>query len=108
MLRHFTSVAAQSARTTTIGTEWETYAESKQITYRVALSRDGPEETKRTYVQDLILQDKDSFWDLLNDQRGTLIISGSSNKMPAAVRGSHFEHRRRLREDAERGRPEVC
>ncbi|KAI6029927.1 riboflavin synthase domain-like protein [Pisolithus microcarpus] len=68
------------------GTEWETYAESKRITYRVAFSRDGPEGTKRTYVQDLILKDKDSVWDLLNDQRGTLIISGSSNKMPAAVR----------------------
>ncbi|KIK11297.1 hypothetical protein PISMIDRAFT_122941 [Pisolithus microcarpus 441] len=68
------------------GAEWETYAESKRITYRVAFSRDGPEGTKRTYVQDLILKDKDSVWDLLNDQRGTLIISGSSNKMPAAVR----------------------
>lgn len=70
------------------GTEWETYAESKQITYRVAYSRDGPEGAKRTYVQDLILKDKDSVWDLLGDQRGTLIISGSSNKMPAAVRGA--------------------
>ncbi|KAI5980915.1 riboflavin synthase domain-like protein [Pisolithus albus] len=67
-------------------TEWETYAESKRITYRVAFSRDGPEGMKRTYVQDLILKDKDSIWNLLNDQRGTLIISGSSNKMPAAVR----------------------
>ncbi|KAI6009750.1 riboflavin synthase domain-like protein [Pisolithus microcarpus] len=68
------------------GTEWETYAESKWITYRVAFSRDGPKGAKRTYVQDLILKDKDSVWDLLNDQRGTLIISGLSNKMPAAVR----------------------
>ncbi|KAI5984237.1 riboflavin synthase domain-like protein [Pisolithus marmoratus] len=70
------------------GTEWEAYAERKQITYRVAFSRDGLEGTKRTYVQDLLQKDKDSVWDILGNQRGTLIISGSSNKMPAAVRGA--------------------
>ncbi|KAI6137645.1 riboflavin synthase domain-like protein [Pisolithus tinctorius] len=70
------------------GTEWETYAKNKQIKYRVAFSRDGPEGAKRTYVQDLMLEDKDTVWNLLSHQRGTLIISGSSNKMPAAVRGA--------------------
>jgi len=68
------------------GTEWEAYAKAGNITYRVAFSRDGPEGTRRTYVQDLLRLDKKVVWELLGVQRGTLIISGSSNKMPAAVR----------------------
>ncbi|KAI9463486.1 riboflavin synthase domain-like protein [Boletus coccyginus] len=68
------------------GAEWEAYARSGKITYRVAFSRDGPEGTKRTYVQDLLRLDKENVWELLGVRRGTLIISGSSNKMPAAVR----------------------
>ncbi|KIK23483.1 hypothetical protein PISMIDRAFT_100360, partial [Pisolithus microcarpus 441] len=86
------------------GTEWETYAESKWITYRVAFSQDSPEGTNRTYVQDLILKDRDCVWDLLNGQRGTLIISRSSNKMPAAVRRAISniaeDCRKMLKEDA--------
>ncbi|KAF9231055.1 hypothetical protein BU15DRAFT_90988 [Melanogaster broomeanus] len=66
--------------------EWREYADAGKITYRVAFSRDGPEGVKRTYVQDLLRQDKESVWELLGKQQGTLIISGSSNKMPAAVR----------------------
>lgn len=68
------------------GAEWKMYSDNEQITYRVAFSRDGPEGSKRTYVQDLLKQDKERVWDLLGEQQGTLIISGSSNKMPAAVR----------------------
>ncbi|KAH7888220.1 hypothetical protein F5I97DRAFT_1806465 [Phlebopus sp. FC_14] len=68
------------------GTEWEAYAQDGKITYRVAFSRDGPEGVKRTYVQDLMIRDKEIIWKLLDEERGTLIISGSSNKMPAAVR----------------------
>lgn len=58
------------------GAELEAYAEAGKITYRVAFSRDGPEATRRTYVQDLLRQDKESVWELLGVQRGTLIISG--------------------------------
>jgi len=68
------------------GAEWEAYAEAGKIAYQVAFSRDGPEGTKRTYVQDLLRVDKESVWQLLGVQRGMLIISGSSNKMPVAVR----------------------
>ncbi|KAF8441065.1 riboflavin synthase domain-like protein [Boletus edulis BED1] len=68
------------------GAEWEACASAGKMTYRVAFSRDGPEGTKRTYVQDLLRLDKQRVWELLGVQRGTLIISGSSNKMPAAVR----------------------
>ena len=56
--------------------EWKAYSENGQITYRVAFSRDGPEGTKRTYVQDLLKKDKESVWNLLGEQQGTLIISG--------------------------------
>ena len=55
--------------------EWKAYSENGQITYRVAFSRDGPEGMKRTYVQDL-LKDKESVWNILGEQQGTLIISG--------------------------------
>ncbi|KAH0834168.1 hypothetical protein J3R83DRAFT_11474 [Lanmaoa asiatica] len=58
------------------GAEWEAYAKAGKITYHVAFSRDGPEGTKKTYVQDLLRQDKDRVWELLGVQRGTLIISG--------------------------------
>ena len=58
------------------GAEWEAYAGAGKIVYRVAFSRDGPEGTRRTYVQDLLRLDKESVWKLLGVQRGTLIISG--------------------------------
>ena len=58
------------------GAEWEAYARAGKITYRVAFSRDGPNGTKRTYVQDLLRMDKESVWELLGVRRGTLIISG--------------------------------
>jgi len=58
------------------GAEWKMYSENGQITYRVAFSRDGPEGTKRTYVQDLLKQDKERVWNLLGKEQGTLIISG--------------------------------
>ncbi|KAJ8591222.1 riboflavin synthase domain-like protein, partial [Rhizopogon salebrosus TDB-379] len=66
--------------------EWEAYAEEQSLRYRVACSRDGPEGSRRTYVQDLMEKDAQDIWKMLGQQRGILIISGSSNKMPAAVR----------------------
>ncbi|PPQ97555.1 hypothetical protein CVT26_002340 [Gymnopilus dilepis] len=68
------------------GSEWQAYAEKQQLRYRVALSRDGPEGEKRTYVQDLIRQDSEEVWRLVGDHKGWVLISGSSNKMPAAVK----------------------
>ncbi|KAG1797022.1 riboflavin synthase domain-like protein [Suillus plorans] len=66
--------------------EWESHAEERKLRYRVACSRDGPEGVKRTYVQDLMKEDAQYIWTMLRQQRGILIISGSSNKMPTAVR----------------------
>ncbi|KAH7924413.1 riboflavin synthase domain-like protein [Leucogyrophana mollusca] len=68
--------------------EWASYAKQGKLTYRVAHSRDGPEGIKRTYVQDLLQQDAKEVWRLLGEMQGWLIISGSSNKMPAAVRAA--------------------
>ncbi|KAG1894003.1 riboflavin synthase domain-like protein [Suillus fuscotomentosus] len=67
-------------------TEWESHAKERKLRYRVACSRDGPEGVKRTYVQDLMKEDAQYIWTMLGQQRGILIISGSSNKMPTAVR----------------------
>ncbi|KAK0196899.1 riboflavin synthase domain-like protein [Armillaria mellea] len=67
------------------GQEWKAYAKENKLVYRVAYSRDGPEGVKRTYVQDLIEADGERVWELIS-QGAWVYISGSSNKMPAAVR----------------------
>ncbi|GBE87307.1 NADPH-dependent diflavin oxidoreductase 1 [Sparassis crispa] len=67
--------------------ELEAHAQQGELTYRVACSRDGPPGVARTYVQDLIREDALRVWGLL--VRGAWVyISGSSNKMPAGVRGA--------------------
>ncbi|KAL5520243.1 hypothetical protein ACEPAG_9456 [Sanghuangporus baumii] len=68
------------------GSEWLTLAESGKLIYRTAFSRDGPEGVKRVYVQDRMREDAERLWDLLGRRGGWLYISGSSNKMPAAVK----------------------
>ncbi|EIW74789.1 riboflavin synthase domain-like protein [Coniophora puteana RWD-64-598 SS2] len=78
------------------GSEWVAHAQDDQLVYRAAFSRDVPEGVKRPYVQDLLAQDKERLWTLIGERKGQVIISGSSNKMPAAVRTV-------LREVAERG-----
>ncbi|KAL0571445.1 NAPDH-dependent diflavin reductase [Marasmius crinis-equi] len=66
--------------------EWEEYKALEQLTYRVACSRDVPEGVKRTYVQALIEEDGERIWELLEQQKAWVLISGSSNKMPTAVK----------------------
>jgi sulfite reductase alpha subunit-like flavoprotein len=85
--------------------EWTSLAESGHLTYRVAVSRDGPEGTRRVYVQDIIRRDAKRVWELVHDSGAWVYISGcapsvrlareltliayrSSNKMPAAVRAA--------------------
>ncbi|KAH8996771.1 riboflavin synthase domain-like protein [Lactarius akahatsu] len=79
--------------------EWTALAESGKLTYRVTASRDGPEGTRRVYVQDLIRQDAKRVWGLVHDKRAWVYISGCalqsltffSNKMPAGVRAALVE-----------------
>ncbi|KAJ7352489.1 riboflavin synthase domain-like protein [Mycena albidolilacea] len=67
--------------------EWSSCASTGNLAYRAAFSRDGPEGTKRTYVQDLLQEDAERIWGLL--QAGAYVfISGSANKMPAAVKSA--------------------
>jgi sulfite reductase alpha subunit-like flavoprotein len=86
--------------------EWTTLAESGKLTYRVTASRDGPEGTRRIYVQDLIRKDAKCVWELVHGKGAWVYISGcvsvlfsivclhaltvdrSSNKMPAGVRAA--------------------
>ncbi|TFK69170.1 riboflavin synthase domain-like protein [Pluteus cervinus] len=67
-------------------TEWAQFVERDKLTYRTAFSRDGPEGTPRIYVQDLIREDSERIWDLLDSRDAWVYISGSSNKMPTAVK----------------------
>ncbi|KAI0338669.1 riboflavin synthase domain-like protein [Trametopsis cervina] len=57
-----------------------------KLVYRVACSRDGPPGFGRTYVQHLIREDSERIWDIVGTRKGSVYISGSSNKMPAGVR----------------------
>ncbi|KAI0363943.1 riboflavin synthase domain-like protein [Pilatotrama ljubarskyi] len=70
------------------GDEWRKYASSGELTYRAAFSRDGPEGAPRTYVQDLIREDVKRIWELVGEKAAWVYISGSANKMPAAVRAA--------------------
>ncbi|KAF7330350.1 NADPH-dependent diflavin oxidoreductase 1 [Mycena venus] len=67
--------------------EWRSCASAGDLAYRAAFSRDGPEGTKRIYVQDLLQEDAERIWTLLN-AGASVFISGSSNKMPAAVKSA--------------------
>ncbi|KDQ52353.1 hypothetical protein JAAARDRAFT_184230 [Jaapia argillacea MUCL 33604] len=68
--------------------EWSGYVDGQNLRYRSACSRDGPEGVARVYVQDLILRDSKRVWEILYEREGYLYISGSSNKMPAAIRAA--------------------
>ncbi|KAG2005800.1 NADPH-ferrihemoprotein reductase [Coprinopsis cinerea AmutBmut pab1-1] len=68
------------------GEEWRRLSESQDLAYRTAFSRDGPEGVKRTYVQDRILEDAERIWRLVGEEGAWVYISGSSNKMPIAVK----------------------
>ncbi|KAF8637155.1 hypothetical protein AX17_003059 [Amanita inopinata Kibby_2008] len=70
------------------GVEWMAYAESQRIIYRTAFSRDVPEGTKRIYVQDLMQKDAEVIWRFIGEFGAWVYISGSSNKMPTAVKNA--------------------
>ncbi|KAI0746992.1 riboflavin synthase domain-like protein [Daedaleopsis nitida] len=70
------------------GDEWRALTESGTLVYRAAFSRDGPEGESRTYVQDLIRADAKRIWELVGEREAWVYISGSANKMPAAVRAA--------------------
>jgi sulfite reductase alpha subunit-like flavoprotein len=56
-----------------------------------AFSRDGPTDEKKTYVQDIITRETKKVYDYLIHRNGALFISGSSGKMPQAVKDAFIE-----------------
>ncbi|KIJ54973.1 hypothetical protein M422DRAFT_221404 [Sphaerobolus stellatus SS14] len=68
------------------GSEWEERERAGTLRYRLSCSRDGEDGKARVYVQHLMEEDAESIWDVLNNKKGSLYISGSSNKMPVAVK----------------------
>ncbi|KAG6829230.1 hypothetical protein H0H92_005232 [Tricholoma furcatifolium] len=70
--------------------EWASMIAKQQLVYRVAHSRDGKEGEARVYVQDRIREDARRVWALLQDG-AWVYISGSSNKMPTAVKAALAE-----------------
>jgi hypothetical protein len=83
--------------------EWTSLAESGHFTYRIAVLRDGPEDTQRVYVQYIVRRDAKRFWELVHNGGAWLYISEcvhfdlrgkptltyrSSNRMPAGVRAA--------------------
>ena len=57
-------------------TDWEKHVKFDSLKYRLAASRDGPEGTRRTYVQHLIEQDAEHIWDVIGKRDGWVYISG--------------------------------
>lgn len=62
------------------GQEWERLSQTSvpppYLTYRPAFSRDNPEGVKRTYVQDLMDEDREKVWDVVGRRGGWVYISG--------------------------------
>jgi sulfite reductase alpha subunit-like flavoprotein len=58
------------------GTEWEERVHTGTLRYRLSCSRDGEEGTAKVYVQHLIEQDAKFVWEILNNRRGCMYISG--------------------------------
>lgn len=56
--------------------EWKKYSDNGELTYRLAPSRDGPEDVKRTYVQDLIMKDSKYIWEKIGKRGAYVYISG--------------------------------
>lgn len=63
--------------------EWTALVESGHLTYRVAASRDGPEGTRRVYVQDLVRQDAKRVWRLVHEGGAWVYISGCVRTLSA-------------------------
>ncbi|KAG0207149.1 NADPH-dependent diflavin oxidoreductase 1 [Mortierella sp. GBA30] len=62
--------------------EWERLEREGRLKIFAACSRDQDE---KVYVQHLIEQQAPLVWNYLHLQRGTILLSGSSNRMPADV-----------------------
>ncbi|KAF9354689.1 NADPH-dependent diflavin oxidoreductase 1 [Mortierella sp. AD094] len=62
--------------------EWEEMERNGQLRVFAACSRD---QEDKVYVQHLIEQQAPLVWGLLHEKRGTILLSGSSNRMPADV-----------------------
>jgi sulfite reductase alpha subunit-like flavoprotein len=71
--------------------EWQQYQEKNELSLLLAFSRDGAPDEKKTYVQDVILRNSASVYDKFVRRRGKLFISGSSGKMPQAVKEAVVE-----------------
>jgi sulfite reductase alpha subunit-like flavoprotein len=71
--------------------EWQKYQSKNTVSLLLAFSRDGAPHENKTYVQDVILQNSASVYDKLVRRRGKLFISGSSGKMPQAVKEAVVE-----------------
>ncbi|KAF9570137.1 NADPH-dependent diflavin oxidoreductase 1 [Mortierella alpina] len=62
--------------------EWEQLEQQGRLKVFTACSRD---QEDKVYVQHLIEQQAALVWNYLHYQRGTILLSGSSNRMPADV-----------------------
>ncbi|KAF9095598.1 NADPH-dependent diflavin oxidoreductase 1 [Mortierella sp. GBA35] len=62
--------------------EWEQLQSEGKLRVFTACSRD---QEDKVYVQHLIEQQGALVWNYLHDQKGTILLSGASNRMPADV-----------------------
>ncbi|KAI2034809.1 NAPDH-dependent diflavin reductase [Ophidiomyces ophidiicola] len=68
--------------------DWEELGTVLDLTVFTAFSRD---QKQKIYVQDVIRQNKNRFFQVLHDMQGAVFICGSSGRMPQAVREALIE-----------------
>ena len=71
--------------------ELSEYQKSGALSIRLAFSRDGPVNEKKTYVQDVMSQNPQMIYEYLVQRRGILFISGSAGNMPKGVKEAIVE-----------------
>ncbi len=63
--------------------EWKSFADKNSLELRVAFSQQNNME--KVYVQDLMLIDSEKIFELIDKMEATVLIAGSSKKMPQDV-----------------------
>ncbi|KAJ3092732.1 NADPH-dependent diflavin oxidoreductase 1 [Quaeritorhiza haematococci] len=62
--------------------EMQSYAQSGQLALHTAFSRD---QDDKIYVQHRILENSTTVWDLIENQKATIMLSGNAKRMPIDV-----------------------
>ena len=63
--------------------DWEDYQDKRSLRLITAFSRD---QEKKIYVQHRMIEEADYLYSMIKEKEGVVLVAGTSNKMPEAVR----------------------